>query len=34
MLDRLLERGFAAPRERVRLDRLHLLMAVLRYGIL
>jgi phytoene synthase len=34
MLDRLRERGFAAPRERVRIDRLHLLMAVLRYGIL
>jgi phytoene synthase len=33
MLDRLQQRGFAAPRERVRLDRLHLLMAVLRYGI-
>jgi presqualene diphosphate synthase len=34
MLDRLLERGFTAPRERVRVDRLHLLLAVLRYGIL
>jgi phytoene synthase len=34
MLDQLQARGFAAPRERVRIDRLHLLMAVLRYGIL
>jgi phytoene/squalene synthetase len=33
MLDRLEERGFSAPRQRVRIDRLHLLIAVLRYGI-
>jgi phytoene synthase len=33
MLDKLQQRGFAAPRERVRLDRLHLIAAVLRYGI-
>jgi len=33
MLDKLQQRGFAAPRERVRLDRLHLIGAVLRYGI-
>lgn len=34
MLDQLRSRGFAPPRERVRIDRLHLLLAVLRYGIL
>ncbi len=34
MLDRLRERGFAAPRQRVRVDRLRLLAAVLRYGFL
>ncbi|HWV53552.1 MAG TPA: presqualene diphosphate synthase HpnD [Pseudorhodoplanes sp.] len=34
MLDKLQQRGFAAPRERVRLDRAHLILAVLRYGIL
>jgi phytoene synthase len=34
MLDQLQQRGFAAPRERVRLDRLHLLWAVIRYGII
>jgi presqualene diphosphate synthase len=33
MLDKLQQRGFAAPRERVRIDRLHLIVAVLRYGI-
>jgi len=33
MLDKLQQRGFAAPRERIRLDRLHLILAVLRYGI-
>lgn len=33
MLDRLQQRGFATPRERVRLDRVHLILAVLRYGI-
>jgi phytoene synthase len=33
MLDRLQKRGFAAPRERVRLDRVHLIWAVIRYGI-
>jgi phytoene/squalene synthetase len=33
MLDKLQQRGFASPRERVRLDRLHLIGAVLRYGI-
>jgi phytoene synthase len=33
MLDRLEKRGFAAPRERVRIDRVHLLWAVLRYAI-
>ncbi|MET0277255.1 MAG: presqualene diphosphate synthase HpnD [Pseudorhodoplanes sp.] len=32
MLDRLQERGFLAPRERVRIDRLHLILAVVRYG--
>lgn len=34
MLDKLEQRGFTAPRERVRLDRLHLIGAVLRYGII
>ena len=34
MLDKLQKRGFAAPRERVRIDRLHLIGAVLRYGII
>lgn len=34
ILDKLQQRGFAAPRERVRLDRLHLIGAVLRYGII
>ncbi len=34
MLDKLQQRGFVAPRERVRVDRLHLLGAVLRYGII
>lgn len=34
MLDKLRQRGFAAPRERLRIDRLRLLLAVLRYGIL
>lgn len=34
MLDKLQQRGFAAPRERIRVDRLQLLLAVLRYGIL
>lgn len=34
MLDKLQQRGFAAPRERIRLDRLHLIGAVLRYGII
>ena len=33
MLDRLEMRGFTAPRERVRIDRAHLLWAVLRYAI-
>jgi phytoene synthase len=33
MLDRLQQRGFAAPRERVRVDRVHLLWAVFRYAI-
>jgi phytoene synthase len=33
MLDRLEKRGFTAPRERVRMDRAHLLWAVLRYAI-
>jgi phytoene synthase len=33
MLDRLERRGFTAPRERVRMDRVHLLWAVLRYAI-
>jgi phytoene synthase len=33
MLDRLEARGFAAPRERVRVDRAHLLWAVARYGL-
>ena len=33
MLDRLEQRGFAAPRERVRIDKLHLLFSVLRYGL-
>jgi hypothetical protein len=33
MLDRLEKRGFAAPRERVRIDRVHLLWALLRYAI-
>lgn len=34
MLDKLQARGFAAPRERVRIDRAHLILAVLRYGFL
>jgi phytoene synthase len=34
MLDKLQQRGFAAPRARVRLDRLRLIGAVLRYGII
>jgi squalene synthase HpnD len=34
ILDKLEHRGFAAPRERVRVDRLHLLFAILRYGII
>ena len=34
MLDKLQQRGFAAPRDRVRVDRLRLIFAVLRYGIL
>lgn len=33
MLDRLQQRGFAPPRERVRADRVHLIFAVARYGI-
>jgi phytoene synthase len=33
MLDRLQERGFAPPRPRVRVDRLRLIWAVARYGI-
>jgi phytoene synthase len=32
LLDRLEARGFAAPRERVRTDRAHLLWAIARYG--
>ena len=34
ILDKLQQRGFAAPRERVKVDRAHLIWAVLRYGIL
>jgi squalene synthase HpnD len=34
MLDKLQQRGFAAPRERVKIDRLHLIGAVIRYGII
>ena len=34
MLERLRARGFAAPRQRVKVDRLHLLWAVMRYGFL
>jgi squalene synthase HpnD len=34
ILDKLERRGFATPRERVRVDRLHLLFAILRYGII
>ncbi len=34
MLDRLQERGFTAPRERVRIDRMKLLWSVLRYGLI
>lgn len=34
MLDKLEARGFAPPRERVRVDRFHLLLAVLRYGLI
>jgi phytoene synthase len=33
MLDRLQERGFAPPRTRIRVDRLRLIWAVVRYGI-
>jgi phytoene synthase len=33
MLDKLQRRGFAAPRERVRIDRMRLIWAVARYGI-
>lgn len=33
MLDRLQERGFAPPRTRVRVDRIRLIWAVVRYGI-
>jgi phytoene synthase len=33
VLDKLQQRGFTAPRERVRIDRVHLIWAVLRYGI-
>jgi phytoene/squalene synthetase len=34
MLDKLQQRGFSAPRERVRINRLHLIGAVIRYGII
>lgn len=33
MLDQLQERGFAAPRTRIRVDRMRLIWAVVRYGI-
>jgi phytoene/squalene synthetase len=33
MLDRLQLRGFASPRTRVRIDRIRLIWAVLRFGI-
>ncbi len=33
MLDRLQERGFAPPRTRIRVDRIRLIWAVVRYGI-